>query len=111
MQAVAGVNINFGIVSAIFVTYCFGLLFPAKTDTAALMDDYLWRISYSLQLIPVAITTAIWLFWLKTEPIQYLVTKSEKTAGDKVYNQCLAAISANHEAADREDQIAIYNKI
>ena len=42
------------------------------------MDDNLWRVSYSLQLVPTLITTILWLFYFKTEPVQFLLTKAEK---------------------------------
>lgn len=69
VQSLIGTNINFGIVFGIYITYCFGLLLPKSDEVQAANDDYLWRISYSLQLIPVAITTGFWLLAFKTEPI------------------------------------------
>ena len=80
-QAKASVVINFGIVTGIFVTYCFGLALPNKDENDKCddcMDDYLWRVSYSLQLIPVIVTTAMLFTMFRNEPIQFILTKNQK---------------------------------
>lgn len=43
----------------------------------AVEDDNLWKVSYSLQLIPVVLTTVFWLLFLRTEPVQFLMNKAE----------------------------------
>jgi len=106
-----GTNINLGIVLGILVTYVFGLLLPLKTDVQAAMDDNLWRISYSLQLFPVVITTVMWLFWFRTEPVQFLIAKSEAQIGSSTYNECLGVIGRNHDAPTEAEQVEIFNKI
>ena len=55
----------------------FGLLLPDNTDVKAVEDDNLWKVSYSLQLIPVVLTTVFWLFFPRTEPVQFLMNKAE----------------------------------
>ena len=106
-----GTNINLGIVLGIFFAYSFGLLLPAKDDIQAEKDDNLWRVSYSLQLIPVFISTIIWFTWLRTEPIQFLISKSEAQNGSASYKECLATIGKNHDAHTEEQQVEVFNRI
>jgi len=75
-QVTVGTVINTGIVLGLFVTAAFDLALP--TDDGGKKTDELWRISYSLQLINVAITTFMWFFMHKEEPLKFLITKAEK---------------------------------
>ena len=70
----------------LWLTYLVGLALPDALDEQACINDTLWRFSYSLQLIPVVITSALWIRMFPTEPIPYLLFKSEqaKTNDDEV---------------------------
>ena len=88
-----GISINLGIVMGIFITQLFGLALPTKLEVQEAEDDYLWRISFSLQLISVVITSCFWLFWLQTEPIIFLMKKAEKAgSGSSVHREARKAI-------------------
>ena len=75
MQPKVGIAINLGVVFGITVNNAFGLILPelpknpTEEQTKAAMDDNLWRVSYSLQLVPTVITTVLWLLFFKTEPV------------------------------------------
>ena len=89
--------------SALFVTFCFGLLFPDKDDIAGNLDDYLWRISYSLQLVPVFITTLTWMLVWPNEPIKFLLAKSQGTSHDSApFKEVKQAISRNYGEQDED---------
>ncbi len=76
-----GSAVNFGIVFGIWIMGVFGLFMPTLTDPQACMDDNLWRVSYSFQLVPVFITSIAWLFVLKSEPLKYLMAQAEQQGG------------------------------
>lgn len=58
-QSNVGTCINTGIVMGIFLTNVFNILLPYNDLQASKDDDILWRISYSLQLASVLITTPL----------------------------------------------------
>lgn len=80
-QGTMGTAINTGIVMAIFISNAFNLLLPYNDPTGS-KDDFLWRISYSLQLVGVLITTPLWLFVFKNEPLRYLIPQAELDGTD-----------------------------
>ena len=96
-QSFMGCTINFGIVFGIFIVYLFGLLLPEKTEIQASLDDELWRVSYSLQLGNVFLTTILWLAWFRTEPIEFLVLRAEnKGIESAAYMEAIKVIQKKH---------------
>eukprot|EP00353_Schmidingerella_taraikaensis_P016287 CAMPEP_0185609182 /NCGR_PEP_ID=MMETSP0436-20130131/9598_1 /TAXON_ID=626734 ORGANISM="Favella taraikaensis, Strain Fe Narragansett Bay" /NCGR_SAMPLE_ID=MMETSP0436 /ASSEMBLY_ACC=CAM_ASM_000390 /LENGTH=218 /DNA_ID=CAMNT_0028241541 /DNA_START=300 /DNA_END=956 /DNA_ORIENTATION=- len=81
-QTTIGTTINTGLVSGIFITNGFNLALPywtAEEDPpAGAEDSYLWRISFSLQLVSVAISSIFWLFFFRNEPLKFLISKAER---------------------------------
>ena len=103
-QSKVGISINLGIVLGIFITQLFGLALPEKTDKEACENDHLWRVSFSLQLIPVVITTGMWLFLHKTEPLLFLLKKAEKAGSDSsAYKEARNVIMTNYNVTDEHE--------
>ena len=116
-QVSVGTVINTGIVLGLFVTAAFDLCLPAKVteeeiikgwktqeDYEKLMDDELWRVSYSLQLLNVIATTVMWLVLYKHEPLKFLISNAEKS-GKKSwhYAAALKTIKANYNNPDEDN--------
>ena len=80
-QVYVGTCINTGMVTGIWITNCFNLSLPywGEDEQAPpeASDTILWRVSYSLQLLPVAVTTVCWLCIFRTEPLKFLIAKAE----------------------------------
>jgi len=106
--------INTGIVLGLFVTTAFDLALPdiqddSASNVQAIQDDYLWRISYSLQLINVALTTLVWLFIFKEEPVKFLIQQAEKR--DRVgwaYRSALTVIKKNYNCDNTQRVDEVY---
>lgn len=103
-QVSVGTVINTGIVFGLFVTATFDLLLPAKVDYDELIDDELWRFSYSLQLLNVTATTIMWLVLYKHEPLKFLISNAEKS-GKKSWHYAAArkTIKANYNNPDEDN--------
>ena len=110
-QVYCGICVNFGIVAGIFIINCFNLAFlPYWSDKdpvpAEAKDTYMWRISYSLQLIPVAITTLMWLFVFKNEPLRFLIAKTEQEGlKSKAYIEAIRVLRKNYELTGDEQSV------
>ena len=71
------------------------------------MDDELWRVSYSLQLVNVLITSCLWLVYFRTEPVEFLMRKAEEQQGEnsKALEEVLRVIGRNYGTSDREEML------
>ena len=101
-QPILGTTINLGIVLGFFIVYSFGLLLPSEKDTQeALENDQLWRVSYSLQLVNVFITSVMWLTLYRTEPVEFLMRKAEEKGRDSdAFKEALSVIGRNYGVID-----------
>ena len=96
-QSFMGCAINLGIVIGIFIVYTFGLLLPETDDIQASEDDELWRVSYSLQLGNVFVTSVLWLFMFRTEPIEFLVLRAENNGIESAaYKEAVRVVQVKH---------------
>ena len=104
-ETVFGVLINCGIVNGILIIYLLGLILPEKTDPEAATDSF-WRVSYCLPLLTVVITTPLWLFVFRTEPVKFLLAKVQLSGGhhSPSYEETLAVIKKNYNLPEREMQ-------
>ena len=77
----SGTCINTGLVFGIEITTLFNLALPYWSDDEPVPEEAkttdLWRISYSLQIVSVVVTTIFWLFFFKNEPLKFLIAKAE----------------------------------
>lgn len=107
-----GTSINTGIVSGIFITVTFGLLLPDKDDIKACMDDKIWRVSYSLQLIPAAITTVMWLLIFKNEPMRFLIARAEADGiGSAAHKKACHVLRENYGAVGEQREMEVYAEV
>ena len=96
-----GTCINTGLVTGIWITNFFNLSLPywgeGEEAPPEAADTILWRISYSLQLFPVAITTICWLFIFRTEPLKFLIAKAEREGKDsQAYEEARRSLCHNY---------------
>jgi len=111
-----GTTINTGIVTGIFITYVFGLFLPDPSKgpegyQAALVDD-LWRVSFSLQLGSVLITTLLWLLVFKNEPIKFLLARAESQGhGSKAHYEAHKVLKLNYGLNDEHEVSETYSSV
>ena len=104
-QSKVGVSLNLGIVFGIFMCQILGLALPDSTDKQANKDDEIWKLTYCLPLVSVTITTFLWLFVFRTEPLVFLMAKAEKndqSASSAALKEAYKSIKLNHGADDQE---------
>ena len=57
----------------------------------------MWRVSYSLQLANVFVTTVLWLTMFRTEPIEFLVLRAENNGIESAaYKEAVKVVQAKH---------------
>ena len=81
-----GTTIQLGTVVGIFSTNLVNLSLPYWSDKDPIptraYDTYLWRISWSLPIIPAIISTVFWLVFFKNEPLRFLISKAEREGSE-----------------------------
>ena len=57
----------------------------------------MWRVSYSLQLGNVFVTSVLWLTMFRTEPIEFLVLRAEnKGIESAAYKEAVRVVQVKH---------------
>ena len=68
--------------------------------------------SYSLQLLPVAITTVLWLLVYKNEPIRYLIANAElEGLGSDAHKKACQVLRENYEAHGEQREMEVYAEV
>ena len=69
-------------------------------------DSSLWRVSWSLQLIAVLITTIGWLFVYKNEPLKFLIARAEELGDQsKFYKEARRVLRENYNLEGNEKAV------
>ncbi len=68
--------------------------------------------SYSLQLLPVAITTILWLFVYKNEPVRFLIAEAEKNGlGSDAHKKAVQVLRENYGEETGQRDMEVYAEV